>query len=139
PHETAVAVGHLIFGGVIERFPSIRFCVAHGGGTVAALLGRWQHGFATARPGVDLKLVPPASVVRRLAVDCLVHHSGAAALAADVFGLDQVVFGSDWPFPMGLLNPHEQLGGLPSTLRQSIFAKRPDDLAPVSFPTTSSR
>jgi aminocarboxymuconate-semialdehyde decarboxylase len=51
PYESAVAIGHLAFGGVFERYPGIRFCFAHGGGVLPMLAGRFERGFATARPG----------------------------------------------------------------------------------------
>jgi aminocarboxymuconate-semialdehyde decarboxylase len=34
--------------------------------------------------------------------DCIAHHPSALRLAQDIFGPDHVLFGSDWPFPMGL-------------------------------------
>ncbi len=37
PAETAAAVCCLIFGGVLERFPKLKFCFAHGG-TVLSIL-----------------------------------------------------------------------------------------------------
>lgn len=49
PHETAVALGSMILGGVFERHPKLRVCFAHGGGCFPALIGRIAHGFH-ARP-----------------------------------------------------------------------------------------
>ena len=121
PYETTVAAAHLMFGGVLERFPGITFCLAHGGGSLAMLVGRWQRGFDTDRPGIDTSHAPPEDLVRRFAVDCIVHDADALALAARTFGEKNVLFGSDWPFPMGLPDPHRQLATLPPGLRQRIF------------------
>lgn len=49
PHETAIAMGSMILGGVLERHPRLRVCFAHGGGCFPALIGRVSHGFE-ARP-----------------------------------------------------------------------------------------
>lgn len=49
PHETAIAMGSLLLGGVLERHPRLRICFAHGGGCFASLMGRVSHGFQ-ARP-----------------------------------------------------------------------------------------
>lgn len=49
PHETAIAMGSLLMGGVLERHPKLRICFAHGGGCFPALVGRISHGF-NARP-----------------------------------------------------------------------------------------
>lgn len=125
PHETAVAVAHLVFGGVLERHPKIRFCLAHCGGTVPAVAGRLQRGFETARPGVDTALAPPAFLLRRFLVDCIAHDPALIALAAEVFGPDRIVFGSDWPFPMGLPDPQAQLAMLAPELREAILHADP--------------
>ena len=61
-----------------------------------------ERGFETARPGMDLKLERPILAARRFYVDSIAHHPGVLALAEDVVGKDHVLYGSDWPFPMGL-------------------------------------
>ncbi|MDR3398868.1 MAG: amidohydrolase family protein [Pandoraea sp.] len=109
PTETAVAASHLAFGGVATRYPDIRFCLAHGGGATAMLAGRYERGYRTSRPGVDTSLPSPRGIFSRFYVDCITHDADALALSAAVFGKEHVLFGSDWPFPMGLMNPHEQL------------------------------
>lgn len=121
PYETAVAVSHLVLGGVVDRHPGIRFCLAHGGGAVPMLAGRLQRGFDTRRPGLDASLTPPGSSLARFMADSIVHDEAALGLAARVFGAQHLVFGSDWPFPMGLPRPHEMLAQIPPTLRRVIF------------------
>jgi aminocarboxymuconate-semialdehyde decarboxylase len=120
PYETTVAAAHLVFGGVIEEHPRIAFCLAHCGGAVAALAGRWQRGFDTARPGVDTGRAPPAEILKRFYVDCIAHDPGLIALAGQVFGADRIVFGSDWPFPMGLPEPDAALAALDPDIRERI-------------------
>ncbi len=129
PSETAVAAGHLVFAGVLERHPHITICLAHAGGTVPAVAGRWQRGFATGRPGVDTQVEAPAKALRRFCVDCIAHDDTLLDLAASVFGEERIVFGSDWPFPMGVIKPHEQLAGLSESRRRAIFCDNPAKLA----------
>jgi aminocarboxymuconate-semialdehyde decarboxylase len=128
PHETAVAAAHLIFGGVCRRYPRIRFCLAHGGGTTAVIAGRWQRGFETGRPGIDVASSGPREMLRRMFVDCITHDAKALTLAAEIFGADHVVFGSDWPFPMGLLAPQAQLADLSPDMKQAILRTTGDRL-----------
>jgi aminocarboxymuconate-semialdehyde decarboxylase len=128
PYETAVAIGHLSFGGVFERYPDIRFCFAHGGGVLPMLAGRFERGFATARPGIDTKAASPRKLFRNVCVDCIVHDPAALALAEDVFGESQVVFGSDWPFPMGIVEPHQQMAAIEPQRRRRIFCDNPERL-----------
>ena len=128
PYETAVAAAHLMFGGVCQRFASLRFCLAHGGGATAMLAGRMQHGFATGRAGIDTTGEPPVALLARFHVDCVTHDNAALAFAAHTFGEDRIVFGSDWPFPMGVLQPHEHLASLPGPLRRKLLWDNPSDL-----------
>lgn len=121
PYETAVAVAHLVFGAVSTRFPNIRFCLAHGGGATAAVAGRFQQGFDTKRPGIDTVLATPRELLKGFFVDCITHDPNALELAANVFGSSHIVFGSDWPFPMGVLKPHAQLAPVKSDLRRKIL------------------
>ena len=122
PLETAVAAAHLAFGGVAARYAGIRFCLAHGGGASAMLAGRYERGYETKRPGVDLALPSPRTAFRGLFVDCIAHDAQALALSASVFGETRILFGSDWPFPMGLPKPHEQLADVDPALLDGIRA-----------------
>lgn len=128
PTETGIATSHLVFGAVLQRHPDLKVCLAHAGGVTAALAGRWERGHATARPGLDTSVEAPSLALRRLCVDCIAHDKTALQLAARVFGEDHVVFGSDWPFPMGLPQPHSQLADLDAGFRQRIFCDNPQRL-----------
>jgi aminocarboxymuconate-semialdehyde decarboxylase len=121
PYETGLAAAALVFAGVPDRFPRLRFCLAHAGGVTAALAGRWQRGFETARPGVPRLAVPPRQALGRFFVDSLAHSPDVLALALSVFGPSQVLFGSDWPFPMGSPAPEADLSGLDESRRQAIL------------------
>ena len=121
PYETTVAAAHLILGGVVECYPDIRFCLAHGGGCVPFLAGRWQRGFATDRPGIETGRRPPAELVRRFYVDSIVHDPDALELVAAVVGRNRILFGSDWPFPMGITKPETQFDGADAEFRSRIF------------------
>ncbi|WXA79581.1 amidohydrolase [Pendulispora rubella] len=123
PHETAVAAGALVFGGVLERYAAMQVCLAHGGGTVPAVAGRWQRGFDTARPGVNPSLEAPRAALQRLWVDCITHDAAALQCACATFGEHRMLFGSDWPFPMGLPEPKEPCAALPDPTRHRIFSE----------------
>lgn len=118
PYETAVAACQLLMGGVLNQFPHIRFCLAHGGGALSAVAGRLQRGFDTARPGIDRAAAAPRETLRRFLADCIVHDAAALEHVAHVFGEEHVLFGSDWPFPMGIEQPARQL----ATVRAELLA-----------------
>ncbi|HVF65419.1 MAG TPA: amidohydrolase family protein [Casimicrobiaceae bacterium] len=128
PTETAIAAAHLAMSGVLERYAGITFCLAHGGGTIAAVAGRLARGQDTERPGAYTAGERVRVALTRCYVDCITHDPAALALAAATFGRDRILFGSDWPFDMGLPRPHEQLAGVAKDLLQRIFVDNPGRL-----------
>jgi aminocarboxymuconate-semialdehyde decarboxylase len=55
PVEEVIAMSHLIFGGVLDRFPDLRVCIAYGGGYFPYYVGRMDH--VEVRPEVR-RLIP---------------------------------------------------------------------------------
>jgi aminocarboxymuconate-semialdehyde decarboxylase len=114
PAETSRAICSMIFGGVLERLPSLRVLFAHGGGSFPTTLGRVRHGFRV-RP--DLCAVDnerdPAEYVKRIYVDSLVHDPRPLRFLLDLFGADRVALGSDYPFPLGEATPGELIASMP--------------------------
>ena len=45
PAETATAIVSVLMGGILEQFPKLRFCFAHGGGSFPFTIGRIEHGY----------------------------------------------------------------------------------------------
>lgn len=102
PAETTAAICDVIFGGVLERFPRLKLCFAHGAGAFPYTVGRIQRGF-DARPdlcAVDND-VPPTSYLGKFYSDSLVMSNKALGLLLDTLGEDKVMLGSDYPFPLG--------------------------------------
>ena len=62
PLETTLAIMSLIFGGVLKEMPSLKFVLAHGGGTCPLLRGRWEHGWRMKLVESALIDRPPASI-----------------------------------------------------------------------------
>lgn len=120
PVETTIAASHLVFAGVMHRHPGLKVILAHGGGCVAALCGRWQRGAATKRPGIPTLALEPREAVRRFYVDSLVHSPEFLETIIRTVGEDKVLLGSDWPFPMGAPDAEHDLGSLDETLRLRI-------------------
>jgi len=102
PAETSRAICSLIFGGVIERLPNLKFIFAHGGGSFPSTIGRIEHGFQC-RPdlcAIDNN-VNPRNYLGKIWVDSLVHDEKMLEYIVDVMGTEKVVLGSDYPFPLG--------------------------------------
>ncbi|GAA1836344.1 amidohydrolase family protein [Agromyces salentinus] len=104
PTENAVALSHLIFGGVLDRHPGLRIVAAHGGGYLPGYLGRSDHAWRV-RPEARGCSEPPSSYLRRLWFDSLVHDAASLRTLVGAAGADRVVLGSDFPFDMGVEDP----------------------------------
>lgn len=122
PVETAIAAAQLVFGNVLMLHSRVRVLLMHCGGAVPSLVGRWDRGYETSRPGLENTAEPPSTGVRRLFADTLSHDSGLVALAASHFGHDHLVLGSDWPFPMGSENPAAVLDQLSPAQQAGVLA-----------------
>jgi aminocarboxymuconate-semialdehyde decarboxylase len=104
PAENAVALSHLIFGGVLDRHPDLRLVAAHGGGYLPTVIGRSDHAWR-ARPDAHSCAEPPSSYLRRLWFDSLTHSPEQLRALVAAAGPTQVVLGSDYPFDMGADDP----------------------------------
>lgn len=120
PVESALAAAQLVFGDVLATHPRMRVLLVHCGGCTAGVVGRWERGAETSRPGLAPLTESPREAVRRLHVDCLAHDPAVVSLALEVFGDDKLVLGSDWPFPMGIDDPRELVAHLPADLRARV-------------------
>lgn len=114
PTDTAVAAGCLIFGGVLQEMPSLKFVLAHGGGTCPLLRGRWEHAYELHL--VDTPITrPPSEYFRYLYFDSLTHSVQALNTLVEQVGPDRVMLGSDYPFGMGDFTPPSTVAALPHT------------------------
>jgi aminocarboxymuconate-semialdehyde decarboxylase len=108
PVENAVALSHLVFGGVLDRHPGLRVLAAHGGGYLPTYLGRSDHAWQV-RPDARGCAEPPSRYLRRLWFDSLVHSPDALRALVGAVGADRVLLGSDFPFDMGVTDPVERV------------------------------
>lgn len=112
PVETAVALSQLIFGGVLDRYPLLKVCAAHGGGYLPTCIGRSSHAYAV-RPDAHTMALPPAEYLKRLYFDSLVYSPEALRRLVSQVGSGQVVIGTDYPFDMGHYDVHALVDATP--------------------------
>lgn len=105
PLDSTVAVSHLIFDGVLDRFPGLRICVAHGGGFLSAYSGRIDHAHAAREDCRRCIEEPPGHYLRRLYFDTVVFTEHQLEYLAGLYGSDRIVLGTDYPFDMGMYDP----------------------------------
>lgn len=114
PMETTLAITGMIFSGLFEKLPKLRVAFAHGGGSFPGTFGRIQHGFDV-RPdlcAVD-NPVPPRDHLGKFWVDSLVHDPVMLQYVVDLVGPERVALGTDYPFPLGELEPGKLISSMP--------------------------
>src|SRR5262250_2402053 len=122
PLDTTIAAACLVFSGVLERHPSLKICLAHGGGFVPYQAGRFVHGWhVRAEPKRKLEK-PPTDSLKRFYFDTIVHSREVLEFLVGNAGADRVLLGSDYPFDMGMPEGVAQVRGLPiSAAEQSAI------------------
>jgi aminocarboxymuconate-semialdehyde decarboxylase len=106
PNETALAVGRLIFAGVLERHPGLTLVLSHGGGTLAFLRGRLDLAYHAPKYEYNADCQaniskPPTDYLKQLYYDTAVASPESLHFLIDLFGADHVLFGTDDPFEIG--------------------------------------
>jgi aminocarboxymuconate-semialdehyde decarboxylase len=99
--DTTLAAAHLVFAGVPERFPGIRWVLGHLGGTIPYLAERLDRGFEMfAECRKDLER-PPSEHLKRFYYDTVNFDPDAVRLAIAFAGPGQILAGSDYPHQIG--------------------------------------
>jgi len=126
PAETTRAICSLIFSGVFERFPRIRFNFAHAGGSFLTTIGRIEHGYHC-RP--DLVAIDnpknPRDYIGHFWVDSATHDPQLLRYILELMPAEKISLGTDYPFPLGDLKVGEFIRDmrLPAETQEQIFWK----------------
>jgi aminocarboxymuconate-semialdehyde decarboxylase len=105
--DTTLAAAHLVFSGVPERFPRIKWVLSHLGGAIPYLAERLDRGyeaFAECRANIEKK---PSEYLKTWHYDTVNFDRDALELAIKFAGAERVLAGSDYP---------HQIGSIPSML-----------------------
>jgi len=105
PLDSTVAVSHLIFGGVLDAYPKLKICVAHGGGFLPAYSGRIDHAHGAREDCRRCIEKPPTSYLRKLYFDTVVFTEHQLEYLVSLYGSDHIVLGTDYPFDMAMVDP----------------------------------
>lgn len=102
--ETAIAAAHLIFGGVLDRWPALEVSLPHSGGVLPILAGRLDRAHAV-RAECRHLAQPPSAYLRRFRYDTVCHSDAVLEFLVRMVGSDRVMLGSDYCFDMGVEQP----------------------------------
>ncbi|WP_296332405.1 amidohydrolase family protein [Reyranella sp.] len=123
PLDSTVAVSHLIFGGVLDAYPKLKVCVAHGGGFLPAYAGRMDHAHG-ARSDCRLCIKKkPSWYLKKMYFDTIVFEESQLEYLVKTYGSDRILMGTDYPFDMGMYEPIEFVSGakLTASDKQAIL------------------
>jgi aminocarboxymuconate-semialdehyde decarboxylase len=109
PFDTSLAMARLVYGGVFEKYPDIKFVTHHMGGMIpyfAARIDAFARSTAPeyARLGIGesggAELTGPAIDHFRRFYNDSISNGSAESLATAIrfFGVDHILFGTDFPF-----------------------------------------
>jgi aminocarboxymuconate-semialdehyde decarboxylase len=99
--DTTLAAAHLVFAGVPERYPNIKWVLTHMGGALPYLAERCDRGyeaFADCRLNISK---PPTEYFKQFYYDTVNFNPDAIEFAIKFAGADHIVAGSDYPHQIG--------------------------------------
>jgi aminocarboxymuconate-semialdehyde decarboxylase len=116
--DRAVTFASLVFGGVMDKCPDLKVCLAHGGGYTCFGIGRMDRGWQVRAEARAYIQQPPSAYLSKFYYDCLTHSEAALRMLIDTVGIDRVVFGTDWPADMAIDWPVAWVLGLESLTQE---------------------
>jgi aminocarboxymuconate-semialdehyde decarboxylase len=102
--DTTLAAAKLVFAGVPERYPRIKWVLGHLGGAIPYMAERLDRGwraFGECRAQIDR---PPSEYLREFYLDTVNFDARALRFAADFGGVGQLLGGSDYPHAIGSID-----------------------------------
>jgi aminocarboxymuconate-semialdehyde decarboxylase len=99
--DTTLAAAKIVFSGIPERFPKIRWALCHLGGAIPYLAERLDRGFeafSECRANIPR---PPSDYLRHFFYDTVNFNPVAIKLAIAFAGVDHMMAGSDYPHQIG--------------------------------------
>jgi len=90
--EVSVAAYRLVLSGVMERHPNLKIFMSHTGGALPYQAGRMDKNSKAAKLPQ-----PPSTYLRRMYTDTVSPHAMGVKFAVDFYGVDHVMYGSDYP------------------------------------------
>ncbi len=99
--DTTIAAASLVFSGIPEKYPDIKWVLSHLGGAIPYLAERLDRGFEAfveCRKHIDR---PPSTYLKQFYFDTVNFDPAAVALAIEFAGASQILAGSDYPHAIG--------------------------------------
>ena len=111
PLDTTFAISHIVFGGVLERFPKLKFVAAHGGGYLGHYPARMDHAYRVRPECHDFIKRTPNHYMKKIYFDTMVFGEKQLQHLVNLWGANHVVIGTDYPYDMGYYKPVDFVNG----------------------------
>jgi aminocarboxymuconate-semialdehyde decarboxylase len=99
--DTTLAVARMIYDGFFDRCQRLKIIASHGGGALPYLIGRLDQCYKHIPACRTKTQEKPSLHARRIYADAVVFTDEALAMALDVFGSGNLLYGSDYPHTIG--------------------------------------
>jgi aminocarboxymuconate-semialdehyde decarboxylase len=103
PFDTTLTAAKLVFSGLVERFPRIKWILGHLGGAIPYLAERLDRGYFSFKECRENISKPPSEYLKEFYYDTVNFDPNALRLAIEFAGADHLVAGSDYPHQIGSL------------------------------------
>lgn len=105
PLDTSLALAHLIFDGVLARYPKLKILASHGGGYIASYWARMDHAWKAREDARTVIKKKPSSYLEKVYFDTITHDAQILGNLVARYGAKQILLGTDYPFDMGEEQP----------------------------------
>ncbi len=120
--DIMLSATRLAYAGIFDRFPELKFVIAHLGAGIPFLAGRIDRGYHDPTCGVKTKK-PTSAYLKELYTDAVSFYQPALMMAYEFFGADRIVMGSDFPLPIGDLE-----AAVPTIMEMKISEKEKEQI-----------
>ncbi|MFQ6016497.1 MAG: amidohydrolase family protein [Anaerolineae bacterium] len=101
PLDTTLAISRLVFSGLLETFPDLKFVLAHLGGAVPYLAERIDRGYFAYQESRANISKPPSEYFKKVYMDTVSFDPAALQFALAFAGPEKLLLGSDYPHQIG--------------------------------------
>lgn len=109
PYDTTIAGGHMMLGGVFDRYPNLKVVLLHAGGFLPYQIGRLQHTYHTQPEAKSIAQKSPLEYFQLLYFDTITHFPPALSYLSKIAGVNHLLLGTDQPFSMGDPDPRGKI------------------------------
>jgi len=101
PFDTTIAISRLVFSGVLEKYPGLKFILSHLGGTIPYLAERIDRGYFAYPECKGILTKAPSEYFKKTYLDVVSFYPPAIEFAVKFMGLEKLLLGSDYPHQIG--------------------------------------